>query len=132
MLTIQTCGPRQQVFFHGDIRPSSTDPFDETWIPASTFFCRGVTAARPTTTKPTLISVLKKAQKYANCSTDRPACLVGMSYSRQKHIANIAEGVTGEHACTHYFDSVHGRDKRWGLRSHLSPVSHLACLTPST
>ena len=32
----------------------------------------------------------------------------------------------------HYFDSVHGRDKRWGLRSHLSPVSHLACLIPST
>lgn len=114
--------------FHRYIRPSSADPLDETWVPALTFFCRGVTVARPTTTKSTLISVLKEAQKYANCIADRPTCLVGMSHSRQQHIANIAGGVIGEHACTHYFDSIHGRDKRWGLRWHLSPVSHLACL----
>ena len=117
--------------FHGYIRPSSTDPLDETWIPAVTFFCRGLTVPRPVMTKSTLISVLKKAQKYANCTTDRPTCLVGMSYSRQQHVTNIAGGVIGENACTHYFDSVHGRDKRWGVRSYLSTVSHLACLIPS-
>ena len=98
MLRIQTFGAREQVFFRGYIRPSSTDPLDETWIPALNFFCRGVTVARPTMTKPTLISVLKKAQKYANCTADRPTCLVGMSYSRQQHIANIAGGVIGGHA----------------------------------
>ena len=28
-------------------------------------------------------------------------CLVGMSYSKQQHIANVAGGVIREHACTH-------------------------------
>lgn len=107
--------------FHGYIRPSSTDPQDETWIPALTFFCRGVAVARPTMTKPTLISV--RNTRIARLF-DQHAWLVCP--------ANIAGGVIGEHVRTHCFDSVHGRDKRWGLRSRLSPVSHLARLIPST
>ena len=118
--------------FHGYIRPSSTDPQDETWIPALTFFCRGVTVARPVMTRSVMLTTLRKAQKYSNFTTDRPTCLLGMSKSRQPHVTNVLGGVIGEHACTHYFDSVHGRDKRWGLRSHLSPLSHLACIIPSS
>jgi hypothetical protein len=111
--------PQPQAFFHAYIRP--TDPQDETWIPALTFFCRGVAVARPTMTKPTLISV--RNTRIARLF-DQHAWLVCP--------ANIAGGVIGEHVRTHCFDSVHGRDKRWGLRSRLSPVSHLARLIPST
>ena len=117
--------------FHGYMRPSSTDSQDTSWIWALTVFCRGVAVDRPIVTKPAMISVLKKVQKYANYTTDRPTCHLGISQSRQIHVANIAGGVIGEHACTHYFDSVHGRDKRWGHRSHLSPLTHIACITLS-
>jgi hypothetical protein len=110
--------PQPQAFFHAYIRP--TDPQDETWIPALTFFCRGVAVARPTMTKPTLISV--RNTRIARLF-DQHAWLVCP--------ANIAGGVIGEHVRTHCFDSVHGRDKRWGLRSRLSPGSHLARVIPS-
>ena len=41
--------------------------------------------------------------------------------------------VIGENACIRYFDSIHGRGKRWGLRSNLGPLTHVAvaCITPS-
>jgi hypothetical protein len=66
--------------FHGYIRPPSTDPQDSSWIPALTFFCRGVTVARPFLTKTVMTIVLmKQAQKYANYTADRPTCLLGIS-----------------------------------------------------
>lgn len=77
--------------FHGYIRPSSTDPQDSSWIPALAFFCRGVTVARPIFTKTVMIFILKKAQKYASYTADRPTCLWGMSQSRQTHVANLLE-----------------------------------------
>ena len=117
--------------FHGYIRPSSTDPQDSSWIPALTF--SDVVSQWLDPFWPKQQWQLFWRNRLRNTQTiqliDQHAFWAFLS--RQTHVANIAGGVIGEHACTHYFDSIHGRDKRWGLRSHLSPLTHVACLMPS-
>ena len=55
----------------GLIRPSAVDFTDSTWIAAVGFYARGVLGVRNVSDR-SLTDVLQRAQKYANCGTDRP------------------------------------------------------------
>ena len=113
----------------GIIRPSAVDPNDSDWLPAVGFYARGITGDR--ITNRTLADVLLRAQKYADYSTTRSICLVGITLGRQPHITIHQGGVISEHVANLYCNIVHSaKEKRWALRSHRSRLTHVAVLLP--
>ena len=79
----------------------------------------------------TLTEVLLRAQKFANYSSARLVCLVGITMGRQHHVTIHQGGVMSEHSANLFFDIVHSaKEKRWALRSHRSRLTHVAVILP--
>jgi len=112
----------------GFIRPSASDPKDLAWFPTNSFYARGQEISGPQITESQLIRLLTTAQKYGGFGTSRPLTVVGTAVSRQPHFRVTQGGVIADHAAAHFYDVVHGSDRRWAFRSHLCTIHYLCVI----
>ena len=113
----------------GFIRPSASDPKDSARFPTNSFYARGQEISGPQITESQLIRLLTTAQKYGGVGTSRPLTVVGTAVSRQPHFRVTQGRVIADHAAAHFYDVVHGSDRRWAFWSHVCTIHYLCVIS---